>query len=475
MTASEPQHQSFGHYEIERVLGRGAMGTVYLARDQRIGRRVALKTITISPQQFDDPTTAKEFYRRLQREAEVCGSLVHPNIVTLYEAGYQDDRISYLAMEYVEGETLQATMKRARPRPLPLDLSLRIIEEVLRGLSYAHTLNIIHRDIKPGNILIDGEGTAKIADFGIARPQNSSLTGAGALIGTPNYMSPEQVKCSPVTTKSDIFAVGIVMYEMLTGLKPFAGADVSSILRNVVEKNPPPASESNRNVPPAVADFVARLFKKTPEERIASAALALPEIQRLRSNMPAGGDHAEDVTPEHEVATVATGPRGDVTTHSPRAIPAPVFWAITATMLIALSAWSLAIYNDTDPNPEVVITTAKRAEFNAKRQQLSGARRLSAAGRYDEALKAFDAYLEKYPASPAARDDRAATAKRLESAKARSNVVSRAPKARPAPPKVEEPKPAEKKPGWFKRIFGRGDPKKTPDKPVEKPPATKKP
>src|SRR2546428_774995 len=258
--ASEPR-RNFGEYEVEAVLGRGAMGMVYLARDRRIGRRVALKTVQIG-QKFDDESDATEFFQRLQREAEVCGSMQHPNIVTLYEPGYGKNGISFLATEYVEGESLRDRLKRSKP--LPLDDALRIGEDILRGLAYAHAKGVIHRDIKPANILLSSEGQAKIADFGIARPVNSDLTAVGSMLGTPNYMSPEQVKCAAVTTKSDLFSVGVVLYEMLTGVKPFTASDVSSILRNVVDKDPALASEVNPEVPEPIGRFVAGLFAKKP-------------------------------------------------------------------------------------------------------------------------------------------------------------------------------------------------------------------
>src|SRR5712691_5575199 len=141
-----PERPQYGEYEVEAVLGRGARGIVYLARDRRIGRRVALKTITLSAEHFDDSTSPQDFYKRLQREAEVSGSLLHPNIVTLYEAGYDGERISYLAMEYVEGETLLELMQAVAPVPLELETTLRIIEDVLQGLVYAHARGVIHRD-----------------------------------------------------------------------------------------------------------------------------------------------------------------------------------------------------------------------------------------------------------------------------------------------------------------------------------------
>ena len=275
--------QKFGEYEVESVLGRGAMGMVYLARDRRIGRRVALKTVQVE-QKFDDETDATEFFQRLQREAEVCGAMQHPNIVTLYEPGYENNVISFLATEYVQGESLRDRLKRSKP--LPLDDALRIGEDILRGLAYAHGKGVIHRDIKPANILLSTDGQAKIADFGIARPVDSTLTAVGSMLGTPNYMSPEQVKCADVTARSDLFSVGVVLYEMLTGVKPFSASDVSGILRNVVDREPALANEVNADVPEPIGKFVAHLFAKEPEDRFGSAIRSVDELQALRWNAP---------------------------------------------------------------------------------------------------------------------------------------------------------------------------------------------
>ena len=377
MTSSPAPSPTFDHYDVERVLGRGAMGTVYLARDRRIGRRVALKTISISPRQLDDSTSPAEFYLRLQREAEVVGSLVHTNIVALYEAGYQDGRISYLAMEYVEGKTLLDVMKAGAPSTVEPATALRVIDDVLRGLACAHSRGIIHRDIKPANILITPDGVAKIADFGIARPQNSSLTAAGALMGTPNYMSPEQVLGQTLTQKADIFSTGVMLFEMLTAVKPFAGGDLTGTLHNILRSEVPHASDVNPAVPRRVGDVVARMVSKDAGAR-PTAEEASESLRRTDS--PVGPGPAES---------------------------RPYVWLISAAaagVIILIVSGIIAVHSGEQPT--VQITPAKMREFDEKRRELERADNALQAARYQEALDRYDAYLVKYPASSAAIEGR---------------------------------------------------------------------
>ncbi len=371
MTPSPIPDTTFGHYDVERVLGRGAMGTVYLARDRRIGRRVALKTISIVQQDLDDSTSPKEIHLRLQREAELSGSLSHPNIVALYEAGYQDERISYLAMEYVEGRTLLDLEK-----PLELATAMRIIEDVLRGLAHAHTAGIIHRDIKPANILITADGMAKIADFGIARPQNSSLTAAGVLMGTPNYMSPEQVVGQPLTPKADVFSAGVMLFEMLTGVKPFAADDLTGTLHSILRAEVPHASDLNPAVPRNVGDVIARMVAKDPDARPTApeAAVAL-----RRTDSP-----------------VSPGP-----TES-----RPYVWIASAIAIAILAITGIFMATHRAASPTIQITPSKLQEFDEKSRELDRAETSLQSGRYQEALDRFNAYLAKYPMSSAAIDGR---------------------------------------------------------------------
>jgi len=458
------EQRQYGEYVIESVLGRGAMGMVYLARDRRIGRKVALKTVQVE-QQFDDDADANEFYRRLQREAEVCGAMMHPNIVTLYEPGYEKSVISFLATEYVDGESLRQKLKRTKP--LPLMEALRISEDILRGLTYAHSKGIIHRDIKPANILLTSEGQAKIADFGIARPVDSSLTAAGSMLGTPNYMSPEQVKCGEITTRSDLFSVGVVMYELLTGQKPFSAPELTGILRNVCELIPPLASQANSEVPEPLARFVAKLFAKKPEDRIDSAGTALTELQKLRTQLTAP-EPVEEISPAAEVTPSKTEDKSlhgatdrnfddatpAVTSTRGRGVIAPaLFWSVVAPLGVALVIAGAAIKLNTNSNPSIIIPPAQQAEFTAKKRALGEARALYSAGRYEESLARYDAYLRQYPASPAAQGEREETRQALDASKSKGTVTARAttpkPQGPPAPVK-EEPKSRWSR---FKKIF----------------------
>ena len=468
--AAGEQRKNYGPYEVESVLGRGAMGMVYLARDKRIGRKVALKTVHVE-ERFDDESEANEFYRRLQREAELCGSLQHPNIVTLYEPGYENDIIAWLATEYIDGESLRDKMKKRKP--LPLFDAIRIAEDILRGLTFAHAKGIVHRDIKPANILLTAAGEAKIADFGIARPVDSNLTAVGEMLGTPSYMSPEQVKCTAVTARSDLFSVGAVLYEMVAGVKAFAANDVSGILRNVVEVEPRPANEVHKQVPPALGRFIKRLLAKDPDTRYPTAAAALADLQTIREEI--GPEPVDEVGPAEAVSTLAAmkkggqatqpsvtaisagdltpaiGSRGTTERSFDSPIASTVFLGIIAALILVLGGTAAAIYVQIDDSPSVTFTPAQLQEFAEKRDALNIARTFYSAGRYDDALKAYDSFLTRYPASLVAKEERLETVQALEAAKTSTvNVAAKRPTKKAATPPKEE-----KKPGFWRRVFGR--------------------
>ena len=261
-----------GKYEIIEELGRGAMGVVYKARDPFIGRLVALKTI--SPGLLDNPELLKRFYR----EAQAAGGLQHPNIVIIYDLG-EADGLPYIAMEFLEGESLEKTIARAPTMPLAQKLS--ILMQLCRGLDYAHKRGIVHRDIKPGNIIALHDGTVKVVDFGIVRLTSTSMTSTGMVIGTVGYMSPEQIHGEHVDARSDLFSVGVVAYELLTYKKPFAGPNVTSVLLKIINEEPVPVTELAPQVPENLAEIVHRCLRKKSDERFQSLEEVVIELEPI--------------------------------------------------------------------------------------------------------------------------------------------------------------------------------------------------
>ena len=275
--------QRIGRYQIEETLGRGAMGVVYRARDPIIDRQVALKTMRVDL----DAEHAEEFRDRFVREAQAAGRLNHPGIVTVHDVGEDPESgLIYIAMEYVEGRDLKQMLAdghRFRPSE-----AARIAADVAIALDYAHSLGVVHRDIKPANIMLTRDGTAKITDFGIARLETSNLTVEGQFIGTPNFMSPEQITGKAVDGRSDIFSLGVVLFNLLTEKRPFNGGTMHEVtLRIVQEPCPIPSTLSDR-LPPAFNPVVLKCLEKNPDRRFQTgaefarvlAALARSLVQR---------------------------------------------------------------------------------------------------------------------------------------------------------------------------------------------------
>ncbi len=252
---------TLGRYEVERELGRGAMGVVYLGKDPKINRQVAIKTI-----RFDEiePDLVEETKMRFFREAEAAGTLSHPNIVTIYDVGEEYD-LAYVAMELLDGKDLAAFT--SKENLLPHKEVLRIIRAVADGLDFAHSKGIVHRDIKPANIMLQNNGDVKIADFGIARVMSSSTTQTGVVMGTPSYMSPEQVVGQKVDGRSDLFSLGVAMFELLTGTKPFTGDSIATLMYNIANKSPVLLTKVDPSVPECCAYIAHRLFVKDLEKR----------------------------------------------------------------------------------------------------------------------------------------------------------------------------------------------------------------
>jgi len=261
---AEADPTTLGKYSIVRPLGRGAMGVVYEGFDPVIDRRVAIKTVRLD--RVDESEGAEDLLR-FKREAQAAGRLTHPNIVGVYDYG-ETDELAFIVMEFVEGDTLKSLLDRGE-RFTPAD-AVGMLESLLAGLAYSHEHGVIHRDIKPANVMITRDGRVKLADFGVARIESSSLTQAGTMIGTPSYMSPEQFMGQTIDARSDIYAAGVLLYQLLTGDKPFEGS-VTSIMHKVLNTEAPPPSVLSVSVNPALDAVVARAMAKRPEARFGSA------------------------------------------------------------------------------------------------------------------------------------------------------------------------------------------------------------
>src|SRR5882724_3257841 len=255
---AKKKNQQIGRYKILGELGRGAMGVVYRAEDPALDRTVALKTIILS----DEAEERNAYQKRFFQEAKAAGKLTHPNIVTTYDFG-EEEGAAYMAMELLEGTELRERMKEGAIAPAE---AVDIARQVAEGLAFAHERGVVHRDIKPGNIMLLARGQVKIMDFGIARMRTTAdfKTSTGMVLGTPKYMSPEQIAGLPVDQRSDIFSLGIVLYEMLTGTRLFAGEDVTQITHNVTTAEPEAPTRVNPELPAMLDFIVARALKKDP-------------------------------------------------------------------------------------------------------------------------------------------------------------------------------------------------------------------
>jgi len=256
-----------GRYEVLSELGQGAMGIVYKAKDPRINRMVAIKTIRFSDE-FEE-AKIKEVKERFLKEAEISGKLSHPSIVAIYDVG-EDYDLTYMAMELIEGESLQ---KYCRSRSLlPLRKVLFIVAETALALDYAHRQGVIHRDVKPANIMLLRTGKIKVTDFGIAKAVSSSQTKSGIVLGTPNYMSPEQINGHTIDGRSDIFSLGVVLFELLTGQLPFHGKSLTNLFYQVTQVKHPSARSINPNLPKPVDQILDKALGKEPDQRFPTCA-----------------------------------------------------------------------------------------------------------------------------------------------------------------------------------------------------------
>ena len=323
--------EQLGHYKILDRIGSGGMGDVYRARDTRLGRTVAIKVLP--PAVADDPERRERFLR----EARTAAALSHPNIAALYEVGEEDSHL-FLVFEFVPGEPLS---KVIAGRPLNPRRAIQFAAQVADALADAHAAQIVHRDIRPDNIVITPKGNAKVLDFGLAlwtaggaaREQAAQAaatlaTGAGSTLGTLAYMSPEQARGEALDERTDIFSLGVTLYEMLTGSRPFQGATPAALVLQVVQKRVPPPSSVNREVPKELDSVVARALERDAVSRFDSAAMLAAELRAVERGIQDRPERADTA-----VAAVVTRPR-----------PARAGWIPAAVALVLIAALTALWY-----------------------------------------------------------------------------------------------------------------------------------
>ncbi|HRD86086.1 MAG TPA: serine/threonine-protein kinase, partial [Rubrivivax sp.] len=282
MSLAHDSPTSLGRYQLVRVLGEGAMGVVYEATDPRLGRTVAIKTVQRSL--VADPTTAGAYAKRFEREAMAAGRLSHPNIVTVFDFGEQGD-FSYIVMEFVRGRELLQAFDSGHT--FTLSDACRIMGELLDALAFAHEHGVVHRDVKPANVMLDAAGRVKLTDFGVARMESTphARTVPGTLLGTPSYMSPEQVLGNPVGPRADLFAAGVILYQFLTGQRPFTGG-AAAVQHKIVHSPVTPPSALNPALPGAFDRIIAKALAKEPEDRYDSAVAFAADLRRAMGLEP---------------------------------------------------------------------------------------------------------------------------------------------------------------------------------------------
>lgn len=290
--ATQPDRSTLGRYRIERELGRGAMGAVYLGRDPKIGRLVAIKTMALSREFAGDALV--EARERFFREAETAGRLQHPDIVTIFDAGEEQD-LAYIAMEYLKGDDLQAFTQA--PKLLPVTTVLNVVARVADALGYAHSQGVVHRDIKPANVMVDlPADVVKVTDFGIARVADSARTRTGMVLGTPSFMSPEQMAGRRVDGRSDLYSLGVMLFQLLTGRLPHRSDSMATLMHQIANEAAPDVRSIRPDLPEGLARAVALSLEKRPEARYASGQQFAADLRAVAARLRAGGVQPEPLT-----------------------------------------------------------------------------------------------------------------------------------------------------------------------------------
>lgn len=338
--------ENFAKYKVEKVLGEGAMGIVYAGYDPGIGRKVAIKTIHAHLLQGK---VGEELRRRFTQEVKAVGRLSHPNIVAIYDSDEIPDEagvmIPYFVMEFVNGMELQYYLSDGARFPLAkvIDIACQMLE----AFAYTHSLGVIHRDVKPANIFLTDTGKVKIADFGIARVDNSSMTQTGAVTGTPNYMSPEQCSGQAIDARSDLFSIAIVLYELLTGEKPFSANSVHATMLKVLQTHPEAPSAFNPALPKSLDAIMAKALAKAPDDRFQDAESFLKAIEPFRHGR--APDPALDAT--QKISAVGAQKKASSS-------KLPLFGALAAVLVLLLGGGYFWWQSGKTPVPEQVSETA---------------------------------------------------------------------------------------------------------------------
>jgi serine/threonine-protein kinase len=300
--------KKLGRYEIVGELGKGAMGVVYCARDPLLDRTVAIKTVNMELAQDE----MAEYEARFYQEAKAAGGLNHPNIVIIYDIG-KSEKIAYMAMELLQGKELKTLL--ASGKALPIPFAVDVAAQMAEGLAYAHEHGIVHRDIKPANIMIVRGELVKITDFGIARMRTANVqTQVGIVLGSPRYMSPEQVAGKRAESRSDLFSVGVILYEMVTGRPPFNGEDVTSVMFQILNFVPPPPSSVNPEVPEMLDFIVAKAIAKAPADRYGNTRELASDLRDCQRRL-----QAAEVPVTGTAMTATTTSRRAIASFSPEA------------------------------------------------------------------------------------------------------------------------------------------------------------
>jgi serine/threonine-protein kinase len=360
---------TLGRFEITGVLGEGAMGTVYLAHDPQIERPVAIKTLRLDT----GGEQGQEIANRFQKEAKLAGRLQHPNIVTIYEAG-RDQGMDFIAMEYIDGESLSRMLSRS---DFSLPRRLEVVRQVVLALEHAHERGVLHRDIKPGNILITRDGRVKVADFGIGKllTAGGDLTRTGQMIGSPAYMSPEQIRGEKLDGRSDFFSLGVVLYELLTGARPFPGDTITTLVYQILHTEPRDPLQLRSDLPPVAREVFSRLLAKSPGKRPGGAKEFLLDVGAIEQELgepaaspPRAGPDPGIARPESVDKTIPL----EQEEAAPRAPRSVLTYLLGAGVVLLAAAILVAIWRRTGqpagngaPAPITAVPTAVLVEPTA--------------------------------------------------------------------------------------------------------------